>query len=117
MNDETLSFAMIETRAAYEALDYILEVDGIDGVFVGPSDFSIAWSDGQEVDAASEAIIEPLIQIAAKTKAAGKLCAIYAATPALAKRFAGLGYTYIPLSVDTAYLTLGVQTFLDAIEG
>ena len=116
VNDETLSFAMIETRAAYEALDYILEVDGIDGVFVGPSDFSIAWSDGQEVDAASEAIIEPLMQIAAKTKSAGKLCAIYAATPALAKRFAGLGYTYIPLSVDTAYLTLGVQTFLDAIE-
>ena len=117
VNDQTLSFAMIETRAAYEALDYILEVDGIDGVFVGPSDFSIAWSDGQEVDAASEAIIEPLMQIAAKTKSAGKHCAIYAATPALAKRFAGLGYTYIPLSVDTAYLTLGVQALLDAIKG
>ncbi|TXR49001.1 HpcH/HpaI aldolase family protein [Phyllobacterium endophyticum] len=116
VNESTLSFAMIETRAAYAALDDILAVDGIDGVFVGPSDFSIAWSNGQEVDAASEAIIEPLTHIAAKTKASGKLCGIYAATPALAKRFAGLGYTFLPLGVDTAYMTLGVQNILDALK-
>ncbi|ATU91341.1 HpcH/HpaI aldolase family protein [Phyllobacterium zundukense] len=116
VNEATLSFAMIETRAAYTALDDILAVDGIDGVFVGPSDFSIAWSNGAEVDAGSEAIIEPLTQIAAKAKAAGKLCGIYAATPSLAKRFVGLGYTYIPLSVDTAYVTLGVQSLLDAVK-
>ena len=116
VNEATLAFAMIETRAAYEALDDILAVDGIDGVFVGPSDFSIAWSNGQEVDAGSKAIIEPLSAIAAKARAAGKFCGIYGATPALAKRFAGLGYSYIPLSVDTAYLTLGVQSLLDAVK-
>ncbi|MBZ9653408.1 HpcH/HpaI aldolase family protein [Phyllobacterium lublinensis] len=116
VNEATLAFAMIETRTAYDALDDILAVDGIDGVFVGPSDFSIAWSNGQEVDAGSEAIIEPLSMIAAKAKAAGKLCGIYGATPSLAKRFAGLGYSYIPLAVDTAYLTLGVQSLLDAIK-
>ena len=115
-NAETLSFAMIETRAAYEALDDILAVDGIDGVFVGPSDFSIAWSDGAEVDASSSAIIEPLAEIARRAKAAGKLAGIYAANALLAKRFAGLGYSYIPLAVDTAYLTAGVQSLLDAIE-
>ena len=36
---------MIETRAALDALDDILEVDGIDGVFIGPSDLSIALND------------------------------------------------------------------------
>lgn len=39
-NHDTLAFAMIETRDAYDALDAILDVRGIDGVFVGPSDFS-----------------------------------------------------------------------------
>lgn len=115
-NAETLSFAMIETRAAYEALDDILGVDGIDGVFVGPSDLSIAWSNGAEVDASSSIIIEPLTEIARRAKAAGKLAGIYAANAVLAKRFAGLGYSYIPLAVDTAYLTAGVQSLLDAIE-
>ena len=41
-NTRTVSFAMIETRQALDALDGILEVPGIDGIFVGPSDFSIA---------------------------------------------------------------------------
>ncbi len=115
-NAETLSFAMIETRAAYEALDDILAVDGIDGVFVGPSDFSIAWSNGAEVDAGSDTIIEPLSEIARRSKAAGKLAGIYAGNAALAKRFSGLGYTYLPLAVDATYLTDGVQSLLNAIE-
>lgn len=115
-NAETLSFAMIETRAAYKALDDILAVDGIDGIFVGPSDFSIAWSNGVEVNAASEAIIEPLMEIARRSKAAGKLAGIYAGNAALAKRFSGLGFTYLPLAVDTTYLTDGVQSLLNEIE-
>ena len=115
VNASTLAFAMIETIAAYEALDDILAVEGIDGVFVGPSDFSIAWSKGAEVDASSTAIIEPLTRIAAKAKSAGKLAAIYAANAEMANRFSKLGYTYIPLAVDTNYLTLGVQGILDGI--
>ncbi len=35
-NDITLAIAMVETRAALDALDDILSVPGIDGVFVGP---------------------------------------------------------------------------------
>ncbi|QND53336.1 2,4-dihydroxyhept-2-ene-1,7-dioic acid aldolase [Phyllobacterium sp. 628] len=116
VNQKTLAFAMIETREAFAALDDILAVDGIDGVFVGPSDFSIAWSNGAEVDAGSQAIIEPLKEIAAKARAAGKLCGIYAANAELAKRFTGLGFTYLPLSVDTAYLQVGAQTLLEAVK-
>jgi 4-hydroxy-2-oxoheptanedioate aldolase len=40
-NSRTLSFAMIETRQALECLDAILDLEGIDGVFVGPADLSI----------------------------------------------------------------------------
>jgi 4-hydroxy-2-oxoheptanedioate aldolase len=115
VNAKTLAFAMIETRAAFAALDGILAIDGIDGVFVGPADFSIGWSNGAEVDAGSQAIIEPLREIAAKARAAGKLCGIYAPNAELAKRFTGLGFTYVPISVDTAYLQLGVQTLLAAV--
>ncbi|MGO4452300.1 HpcH/HpaI aldolase/citrate lyase family protein [Phyllobacterium sp. TAF24] len=115
VNGKTLAFAMIETRAAFAALDGILAVDGIDGVFVGPSDFSIGWSNGAEVDAGSQAIIEPLKEIAAKALAAGKLCGIYAANAELAKRFTSLGYTYVPLAVDTGYLQSGVKSLLDAV--
>jgi hypothetical protein len=45
-NAVTQAIAMIETRAALDALDDILSVDGLDGVYVGPSDLSIALANG-----------------------------------------------------------------------
>ena len=39
-NDSLLTLAMIETSEGYENLDAILAVEGLDGVFVGPSDLS-----------------------------------------------------------------------------
>ena len=53
----TQAIAMIETRAALDALDDILRVEGLDGVFVGPSDLSIALSDGRGVEPRGEAVL------------------------------------------------------------
>jgi 4-hydroxy-2-oxoheptanedioate aldolase len=51
-NRRTVCVAMIETRAAFENIDAITSVKGLDGVFVGQSDFGIAYglhpSDGRE---------------------------------------------------------------------
>ena len=41
-NGAMLAFAMIETRQALENLDDILSVDGLDAVYIGPSDLSLA---------------------------------------------------------------------------
>lgn len=48
-NALTVAIAMVETRAALEAIDDILGVAGIDGIFIGPSDLSIALSNGDQV--------------------------------------------------------------------
>ena len=50
-NARTMAFAMVETRAALDALDGILDTPGIDGIFLGPSDFSIAWTNGKTINA------------------------------------------------------------------
>src|SRR5437764_6925143 len=41
-NEEILLFAMVETREALKNLDAIVSVDGLDGVYVGPSDLSLS---------------------------------------------------------------------------
>ena len=114
VNQETLSFAMIETRAAYEALDDILAVRGIDGVFVGPADFSIAWSNGREANPLSEDIVEPLTRIAQKAAASNKLAGIYAPKSAFAKRYNALGFRFITLASDRGYLAAGASAMLKA---
>ncbi|MDM7851650.1 HpcH/HpaI aldolase family protein [Pseudochrobactrum kiredjianiae] len=113
-NQQTLSFAMIETRAAYEALDAILAVDGIDGVFVGPADFSIAWSNGFEANPYSEDIVEPLTKISQRAAAHNKLAGIYAPDSAFAKRYHALGYRFITLASDRGYLAAGAAAMLKA---
>ncbi|WP_417689890.1 HpcH/HpaI aldolase family protein [Roseibium sp.] len=72
-NDETLAFAMIETPEAFAALDDILKVPGIDAVFVGPADLSLTLSNGAELAPEGEAVRKAAAEIAAKTRAAGKI--------------------------------------------
>ena len=45
-NDITACIPMIETRAAVEALDDILSLDGVDAIYVGPADPSISYGYG-----------------------------------------------------------------------
>jgi 4-hydroxy-2-oxoheptanedioate aldolase len=115
-NGETLAFAMIETRAALEALDDILAVQGIDGVLVGPSDFSIAWTVGATIDPGLDDIMRPMADIAARARAAGKHAAIYVVEPALTGRFVAMGFRLIALGSDMRYLSLGADQLIDAAE-
>src|SRR5215470_7107963 len=55
-NELILTLAMIETRTALENLATIAETPGIDGLFLGPSDLSIALSQGATLDPMSEIV-------------------------------------------------------------
>jgi 4-hydroxy-2-oxoheptanedioate aldolase len=55
-NDHIVTLAMIETRTALQNLDAIIDTPGIDGFFLGPSDLSIALSDGKTVDPLSKEV-------------------------------------------------------------
>ena len=111
-NDATLAFAMIETRQALAIVDDILAVPGIDGVFVGPSDFSIAWSGGATMDPALSDMMEAIGHIAARTAAAGKLAGIYVVDPALVGRYSEMGYDLFALGTEARYMALGAEAVL-----
>ena len=68
---------MIETREALEALDDILGVDGIDGVFVGPADLSIALSNGARWEPRGPAVLEAAGQVVARARAHGKFAGMF----------------------------------------
>jgi 4-hydroxy-2-oxoheptanedioate aldolase len=111
-NADTLALAMIETRQAVEALDGILAVEGIDGVLVGPSDFSIAWSSGQTIDPNLDEMSGAIADIARKTLEAGKIAAIFAVDGDMAKRYQAMGFKLIALGSDGGYLTGGAKALI-----
>lgn len=114
-NQRTLAFAMIETRAAVEALDGILDVPGIDGIFLGPSDFSIAWTNGGTMDSTLEDMMETVETVAVRARKAGKFAAIYIVDPAIAGRVAKMGYRLLAMGSEHTLISLGAKNLLGAI--
>ena len=53
-NDQVLCIPMIETREAVEQIDAILDVPGIDAVYIGPADLSITYGLRPGMDQADE---------------------------------------------------------------
>ncbi|WP_412525909.1 aldolase/citrate lyase family protein [Enterobacter hormaechei] len=88
-NDAMCVLVQIETREALKNLPQILDVDGVDGVFIGPADLSADMGHGgnpqhPEVQAAIEDAIQQIRQ-------AGKAPGILMANEQLAKRYLELG--------------------------
>jgi 4-hydroxy-2-oxoheptanedioate aldolase len=103
-NRQHLSIAMIETKEAMAALDDILEVAGIDGVFVGPSDLSIALSDGRSVNPGHPEVDAALDEVCRKAKAHGKFAAAFCFDGARAKALRLRGYSLCSVSTDSLLL-------------
>ena len=116
-NKLTSAIAMIETREALAALDDILAVDGIDGVFVGPSDLSIALSNGAHVDPGHKDVSDALDHVLARCHAVGKAACVFAINGEKAGDLRRRGYDLIALANDGLQLRLGVQTMIKQAKG
>ncbi|MEL6436880.1 MAG: aldolase/citrate lyase family protein, partial [Pseudomonadota bacterium] len=116
-NADTVAMAMIETRQALAVLDDIIAVDGIDGVFVGPADFSIAWTGGEVMNPRLEDMMEPIAKIATTARAVGKHAGIFAVNPADVPRFVEMGYRFIAVGFDTGVVAAGAKQILAIANG
>lgn len=116
-NARTLAFAMVETRTALDALDGILEAPGIDGIFVGPADFSIAWTRGAAIDPVREDMMDAVSDIARRTLAAGKVAGIYLTNVGMAGRFAAMGYRFQAVASEIRAIAAGSATLLGEARG
>jgi 4-hydroxy-2-oxoheptanedioate aldolase len=115
-NGSTLAVVMIETRSALVNLDAILTVPGIDGVFVGPYDLSIALSADGKPGLDRPDTIAAMERVARQTKAAGKVCGAFGANAALVRRYLGVGFTFVTLSTDMDLIAGAVKAAIAEVE-
>ncbi|OZH59673.1 hypothetical protein CFB03_08020 [Salmonella enterica subsp. enterica serovar Typhimurium] len=106
-NDAMCVLVQIETREAMSNLASILDVDGIDGVFIGPADLSadMGFAGNPQHPEVQAAIENAIVQI----RAAGKAPGILMANEALAKRYLELGALFVAVGVDTTLLARGAE--------
>ncbi|WP_404286811.1 HpcH/HpaI aldolase/citrate lyase family protein [Microvirga sp. RSM25] len=113
-NGFTLALAMVETREALAAVDDILAAPEIDGIFVGPSDLSIALSNGAENNPTGRAASAALDHLLARAKAANKVIGVYAPSGERGGELARKGFDLVSIGTDTGFLRAGAQAALAA---
>ena len=106
-NETTLTFAMIETQAALANLDAIAGTPGIDVIFVGPSDLSMALSEGKTLDAHSPEVEAALDRILAACKTAGKIPGLFCIDAERALATAKRGFKFLTIGSDLGFLRAG----------
>lgn len=110
-NDEICLLVQVESRAALAALDDIASTDGVDGVFIGPSDLAadmghLGKPGAPEVQAAVEGAL-------ATIQSHGKAAGILIGDLALAKRYQTLGASFVAIGNDVTLLATATTRLLD----
>jgi 4-hydroxy-2-oxoheptanedioate aldolase len=107
---EIACIPMIETERALRDLDAILDVPGIDAVYVGPADMSITLGQPPRMDNGG-AFEEARIRIAHACAAHGVTAGIHA-NASLAAKHAAAGYRMITITSDIAAIASGAGSDL-----
>jgi 4-hydroxy-2-oxoheptanedioate aldolase len=101
-NEQVCLMVQVETRQALVNLDAIAATEGVDGVFLGPTDLSAALGHvGNPGHPDVQAVIEDSISRILK---AGKAPGILTADETLAQRYLDLGAVFVAVGLDTNIL-------------
>ena len=111
INDQICVMVQIESRKGVEAVAEIAKVEGIDGVFVGPSDLAAGF--GHLGNANHPEVQAAMAQIIAAAKAAGKPIGILAPVEADARRYMEQGVTFVAVGSDLGVFRSGTQSLRD----
>lgn len=103
------TYVQIETTEAVAAAYDIAAVDGIDGVFIGPSD--LAASMGLLGDQAHPDVVAAVESAIADARRAGKPVGVNAFDPVVAQRYADAGASFVLIGADVAVLARASEEF------
>lgn len=99
-NDAILVLAMIETREALANLDEILAVEGIDGVYVGPSDLGLSLGHEPTLEPTAPEVLAAISEIRTRARAAGRVAGIHTGSPAMVRAMLEDGFHFASLLTD-----------------
>jgi len=115
-NDHVVTLAMIETRTALQNLDAIVDTPGIDGLFLGPSDLSIALSDGKSIDPLAKDVDRELDRILAAAQRAKKIPGAYCHSAERAAALAKRGVRFLAVMSDLGLLRAGIAAAMKVLK-
>lgn len=112
IDDDVVSLIQIESTSALEQVEAIAAIEGLDVLFVGPSDLSHSMGIGGQFGA--PAFLEALDRVVAASRQAGVAAGIFVGDPDQVPTYLERGFTFLAASSDSALLMLGAHRALAA---
>jgi 4-hydroxy-2-oxoheptanedioate aldolase len=99
---EICVLVQVETEAAIDQIEAIAAVDGVDGIFIGPSDLSASM--GQIGNPLHPNVQRAIEDAARRIQASGKVSGILTGVEADARRYIEWGYKFVAVGTDIGLL-------------
>jgi 4-hydroxy-2-oxoheptanedioate aldolase len=106
-HESTCVLVQVETRAALGEIEAIASVEGVDGIFIGPSD--LAADMGHLANPRHPEVQAAIAEGCARIRAAGTAAGILTADPDEAVRYFESGFTFVAVGSDVGILARGSE--------
>ena len=116
-NEETLCLPMIETRTAVANLDAILDVAGIAGVYIGPSDLGFSYGLAPKLDREEPEMLKIFDTIVAACDRRGLHAGIHIGSAGYAARAISIGFRLVSLANEVTLMRQAATAALRQIRG
>lgn len=116
-NREVVALGQIETPRSLSNLDAIVATEGLDGVYVGPSDLTLTLGLGANGDSTDETLLGHLRHVVERARAAGKHMGMHCATGDQAKRMVEMGFDFVTVGSDTGLIGEAGRARLALVRG
>jgi len=114
-NEEICLLVQIETPTGLANLERIAEVDGVDAIFIGPSD--LAATLGHIGDVRHREVQAAIEDARLRAERIGKPIGILMTDPMLAARYVEQGFDYVAVATDIGLLRAGAEARLKDARG
>ncbi len=109
-NTETLCIPMIETKTAIKNIDAILDVEGVAGIYVGPSDLGLSYGLPAKLDRDEPEILKAYDKILKACQSRGIYAGIHTGGSADAARCIARGFRLTTLMNDSGMMASFAKT-------
>ncbi len=114
-NAAVTCLVMVESSAALDHLEEIVDVDGVDGVYIGPNDLALSTGHGRATYRDSPAVERTIQQVITTCREHGVVAGLHCSDPAMAVEWAARGARMLTAAADTALLQAGLAAAASAV--
>jgi 4-hydroxy-2-oxoheptanedioate aldolase len=116
-NDTVITLAMIETAQAMENLDDIMSVDGLDAIYIGPSDLAISLGNPPSPEPVAPNVIEAIGEILAAAERNGVKAGIHCPNGASVRDKFTQGFRFATVTNDVRLMSMAAKAEIATARG